>query len=150
MHKQISRKIYFAILILCIISLIFSIVVELQKKNNETIGNICKVIDGGNSCQTVQQSKYSQTFGIDNPYFGMVGFSILIIICSIQLIKSNHRASKHFDYILLIGPIISGLVALYFIYLQIFVIRAFCVYCLVVDACSIALFIMLLSLIIKK
>ncbi len=87
---------------------------------------ICRPSEG---CDTVLSSVYASTFGIKNSYFGLIGFTILLL-SSYSHIKNNHHRKKQ---IIHSGVIIGSAMALYFIYLQITVLKAFCKYCLVVD-----------------
>jgi len=85
--------------------------------------------DQTSGCSIVQNSQYKKTLGINNSYFGIIAFTILITI-TISHMQNPKRYKKIFLTSL---TIISALVAIYFIYLQIFVIKAFCTYCMIVD-----------------
>ena len=87
---------------------------------------ICRPNEG---CDTVLSSAYASTFGIKNSFIGVIAFTILLII-SYSHIKNEHKRKKQ---IIHSGIIIGSALALYFIYLQITVLKAFCKYCLVVD-----------------
>lgn len=85
------------------------------------------------SCSVVQSSNYEQTFGISNSYFGIVGFLALIFLTISQM-----RNPKNHKYVFLkVGIIVSTIVAIYFLYLQFFVLKAICKYCMIVDIGSI-------------
>ncbi|MFH1916661.1 MAG: vitamin K epoxide reductase family protein [Nanoarchaeota archaeon] len=129
-----KKPILLAILILSIIGLIFSVLILILHQNNAALHGIC-TIDGSDSCLIVQESAYSRMFGVDNSYFGIAGFLALTILSFISLIKRY----KLVNYALIIGCILSGLFALWFLFAQIFLIRAFCIYCLVVDIASFVL-----------
>ncbi len=97
-----------------------------------------KEICGGeaSACSIVQHSKYESTLGINNSYFGIIAFTFLIIL----LISNSRKPEDYKKIILNIGITASALVAIYFIYLQLFIIKAICPYCMVVDTGSIAAF----------
>ena len=80
-------------------------------------------------CDLVLQSKYSSTLVIKNSIYGIPLFALMSIITIMQLYSPSKAKRK------IISLAIKGgaLVALYFIYLQIFIIKAFCQYCLVID-----------------
>ncbi len=86
-----------------------------------------------NGCYIVAESSYAKTIGINNSYFGVIGFLALIIL-TISQIKNPTKSKKRF---IMFGIILCSIVALYFLFLQFFIIKEFCPYCLVVDIGSI-------------
>lgn len=80
-------------------------------------------------CYIVSQSEYAQTIGINNCYFGLIAFSVLIILTICHILKPK----KYKKQLILIGLITGSVFAVYFIYLQFIVIQACCQYCMVVD-----------------
>ena len=80
-------------------------------------------------CYIISQSEYAETIGVKNCYFGLIAFSILIILNIIYLKKPK----KYKKQLILIGLIIGSVFAIYFIYLQFIVIQACCQFCMVVD-----------------
>lgn len=137
--KKKSEYIYIIIAILSIIALIFSGVILIQKTTeNDTINNICSILNSQSQCLKVQQSSYAKIFGIDNPWFGIIGFTILIILSFLNYSKENFFRRR----IIIAAGILSGTMAIYFLYLQAFLIRAYCVFCIFVDTISIILLIL--------
>ena len=112
---------YKIFLLIFVIGLISSIVIT----SNSTTG-ICQP---GNGCDTVTSSSYGSTFGIKNSNYGIFVFSFMILLTLFHINKPN----KHTRRIIHSMIMISSLVAIYFLYLQIFVIKAYCTYCLIVD-----------------
>jgi len=111
-------KLILAIFAICLTA---SIILSFPKDTS-----ICKP---GEGCDTVQNSKYAYTFGIKNSYLGIIVFSFLSLVT-----LSHIRDPKKKKHRIISGGIIVGsLIAVYFIYLQKFVIEAWCKYCLVVD-----------------
>ena len=103
------------------ISLISSIILF----SNSSTG----VCDPGKGCDVVNSSSYGSTFGISNSLYGIFIFAFMIAITLFHISKPNNHTRR-----IIHGTIIIGaLIALYFLYLQFFVIRVFCVFCLVVD-----------------
>jgi uncharacterized membrane protein len=81
------------------------------------------------TCYVVQTSEYEKTLGINNSYFGLVAFPILLIF-TFSHIKKPKKYKKQMIFLGIIG---GALFAIYFLYLQFFVIQALCKYCMVVD-----------------
>ena len=130
---------YILIFSLLIISLISSIILTIPSSSNT-----CSIFGG---CEKVHNSTYNYTFGIQNSYYGIIIFLFLSIITFIQIIKPTKIKRN----IINIGIIGGTLIALWFIYLQRFVIGAYCQYCLVVDiSVLISFIIMFLSKFFKK
>ena len=94
-------------------------------------------------CDTVTTSKYAYTFGIKNSIYGTFIFLILSAI-TYSHIKNPSRNKK---IIINLGIIFGSAISVYFIYLQHFVLKSYCKYCLVVDiGLVISLIVLLISL----
>jgi len=141
-----QKTTYQIIAILSLICLIFSVVIYLENTQYSLHhNNICSAITGTNGCEIVQTSNFGKTFGISNAWFGIVGFTLLGTL-SLTLIKGyknkkyikiNKGYNKIINYLMITGGIIAGIVAILFIYLQAFVIHAYCLFCMIVDISSI-------------
>jgi uncharacterized membrane protein len=81
------------------------------------------------SCNIVTNSKYAYTFGIKNSEYGIFIFAFLSLLTFLH-IKDPHEIKKATIHT---GTIIGAIIATYFLYLQQFVIGAYCKYCLIVD-----------------
>lgn len=77
-----------------------------------------------------------------NGYTGMIIFLFLLIITFFQ-IKEPTKIKKALIYA---GIFVGSIIAIYFIYLQIFILEAFCKYCMVID---VGLLISLILILIK-
>lgn len=95
---------------------------------------ICN-IQSLSGCNTVAESQYSRFFGIPLAQYGVLFYSILFALSALELIIFNRLLRRVIQGISLVGIIAS----LYFTFVQIFVIGAFCIYCLA--SAIIALFI---------
>jgi uncharacterized membrane protein len=91
-------------------------------------------------CYIVQASEYEKTFGIKNSTIGLVAFSILFVLTIFQI----KRPTKLNKKILILGLGIGSIFALYFLYLQVFILNATCPYCLTTDLGTILSFFILL------
>ena len=81
------------------------------------------------TCYAVQTSQYETTFGIKNAHMGLVAFSIMTILIFLHI----KQPTKHKKQIIIAGIIGGTIFALYFLYIQFFVIDALCKYCMVID-----------------
>lgn len=91
-------------------------------------------------CYIVQASEYEKTLGIKNSTIGLVAFSILFFITLLQIKKPKKINKK----ILTLGLGIGSILALYFLYIQFFILNATCPYCLTTDLGTILSFLILL------
>ena len=112
---------YKIFLLVFIIGLISSIVLY-----SNSLTGIC---DPGKGCDVVNSSVYGKTFSVSNSLFGILIFSFMIALTLFHIKKPN----KHTRKIIHLAIILGSAVALYFLYLQLFVIKAICNFCLLVD-----------------
>ncbi|MGV8150967.1 MAG: vitamin K epoxide reductase family protein [Candidatus Woesearchaeota archaeon] len=138
-NNEVKRGIYLAISVLSLIALIFSIIILVQKTSyNETINTFCAVLDSQSQCEAVQKSGYGKILGIDNPWYGIFGFSILAILSLINYFSQQKIVRR-----IIVGAcIIAGSWAIYFLYLQKYIIKSYCIFCVIVDIISIVLLIL--------
>lgn len=130
------RYVYLGIILLSAIALIFSIIILIQKTSySPTIDNFCSALNSQSQCEAVQASSYGKILGIDNPWFGIVGFVALMIFAGLSLLKEN----KILRRLIVAGGIVSGSLAIYFLYIQAFILGQYCVFCVIVDIISIIL-----------
>jgi uncharacterized membrane protein len=153
----LERKVValYIVLILSIICLILSVVIQIEKGyHTDNTPTMCSAITGANGCQIVQTSKYSSTFGIDNPIYGMIGFTLMIIltILSIYSIKSTSKLVKfeYIKYMLLFGGIMASIIAVWFLYIQAFILHKYCIFCVIVDILSLIMLILLIYIFLNK
>ncbi len=117
-HKQK----YVILLVIFIIGLIASAILSFIPPEKACGGD-------ETSCNIVNESPYAKTIGIKNCYFGLIVFSVLITLTIYHILKPK----KYKKQLILIGLITGSILAVYFIYLQLIVIKACCPYCMVVD-----------------
>lgn len=119
---------YIIIVILMIVATIASLMLSTM-----TLEQACGESAG---CTIVQTSKYETTFGIKNAHIGLIAFPLLAILAIFELKRTNRYRKK----LIQLGLILGSTFAIYFLYLQFFVLKAICKYCLVID------FVVLISL----
>ncbi len=95
----------------------------------------CYIFEG---CDRVTNSSYSQIAGLPVALFGAV-YYLAIFIATILFIDTKYRPIL---YILIFLPIFGFLFSLWFMYLQIFVIKAICFYCVISAITSTALLVL--------
>ena len=118
MNSKTPPKIFLAVFIL---GLIISVIITSQVSSS-----ICLT---GRGCEIVNNSVYGSMLGIKNSVYGIFIFSIMILLTLFHISKPN----KHTRRIIHAGIIAGSGIAVYFLYLQAFVIRDFCSYCLMID-----------------
>ena len=96
----------------------------------------------GGGCEVVTTSSYSVIFGVPIALFG--AFFYLVVLLSSLL----YQDFKNFIFIKIIVSLsfLAFLVSLYFVYLQFFVLKALCPYCLLSAGSSTLLFVFSSSL----
>ena len=115
----------------------------MQKTHNDGVpADMCFAADS--NCYAVQTSYYAKTFGIPNPYYGLVAFSLGIIIFIILLYNSyipfiKKGWYKHIITFILFGLTIGAAFSIWMLYAQFVLIRATCKYCLWVDGIMIGM-----------
>lgn len=90
----------------------------------------CTIVKG---CETVLTSQFSTILGIPIALIGSLFFLTLIIL----ILLNQKKFFRYFKILILLGVLVS--VNLFFI--QAFVLRAFCQYCLLVEAIILSIFI---------
>lgn len=99
-----------------------------------TGGTVVCPLTGG--CNGVLQSSYSQILGYPVAFYGLIFYSLIFVLSFIYLDRGN----KHIFTALTLLPAVGFLFTLWFLYLQAFVIGAYCFYCLVSAGLSTILF----------
>lgn len=112
---------YKILLVLLILALVSSLTMSLKPTS--------EICNPGEGCEIVQNSIYSETFGIKNSHFGVLIFIGLIFLTISQM----QHPSQNKKFMIYFSVILGALIAIWFLYLQEFILNAYCKYCLVVD-----------------
>lgn len=88
-------------------------------------------------CNIVAASEYSRLFGIPLAEYGVLFYSILFVLAALELVIFNRLLRRILQAISLVGIISS----LYFTFVQVSFIGAFCVYCLASAIIALLIFI---------
>lgn len=133
MKRETKYKILFGLMLLAIVVSIVLSFIPLEEACGGTLSK-------PSSCTIVQTSQYETTFGIKNPYIGLVAFPILAILIFFEIKKPKKRQKRAIT----IGMSIASILALYFLYIQFFVLNAICKYCMIVDFAVLASMILII------
>lgn len=95
----------------------------------------------GTGCDLVRKSQYSSLLGISLPYFGML-FYLVVALMSVWLTDVRN---KLVNSIRLLGVFSGVLFGVYLTFLEAFVIKAYCVWCLTSFAVSIIILVLALQ-----
>src|SRR5690349_11537376 len=92
------------------------------------LGNTGIFCPTGGGCTTVQSSAYSVMFGVPVAYTGVAGYLVLLVLALWSLSAERPAGLRA----LLLGFASAGLLfSLYLSYLQLFVIKAICFWCVI-------------------
>ena len=110
-----------------------------SKKFNKSL--YCPI---GENCDDVVRSRYGKTFGIDNTIPGMA-YYILIFIYAFGLLSNRNIFKEVIVYYSIVGISFgSVLFSLYLSYIQKFVLRKWCYYCIISSIASLLIFIVMI------
>jgi len=90
-------------------------------------------------CNVVAASQYSHILGIPLAEFGILFYAVIFILAALELVIFDQLLRRALQFISIVGVLSS----LYFTFMQVFVIGAFCIYCFA--SALIALFIFIFS-----
>lgn len=91
-------------------------------------------------CDTVAQSPYSAILGIPLSLLGLLFYTCIAILSFVQYKHLANTYAEIIENVLLFLTTSSVLSSIYFIYLQGWVINAWCIYCLLSACCSCIIF----------
>lgn len=98
---------------------------------------LCNIQNFSN-CNVVAASQYSRLFGVPLADYGIMFYSVLFILAALELVIFDRLVRR-----LLQAASIVGLVSsLYFVFVQMFFIGAFCIYCSVSGLITLLVFIL--------
>lgn len=132
MKKRISVVL---ILVFAFFGLADSVYLTQQKLSGTPL--LCDIQDLS-GCNIVAASQYSSIFGIPLSEFGVLFYGVLFLLAALELVIFDRLLRR----ILQVAALIGILSSLYFTFLQIFVINAFCIYCFVSAFITFVIFIL--------
>ena len=127
------------LIILSVIGLAVSFYTCHSKKHDKRM--YCPI---GQDCDAVVKSKYGKTFGIENTIPGMLYYG-LILLYSIMLLANRNIFKENIIYYFIVGISCASVIfSLYLVYVQKFVLKKWCIYCIISTIASILIFWMVL------
>jgi uncharacterized membrane protein len=94
------------------------------------LGNSGVFCPTGGGCTLVQESAYSAIFGVPVAYIGVAGYATLLAVALLSL-SVDTLAGVRVSALLLALASLGLLFSLYLSYLQLFVIKAICFWCVI-------------------
>lgn len=91
----------------------------------------------GGKCADVISSKYGQTFGIKNEVIGMTYYVLLVISMLINILIP--QIGKDLTFAVLLATILATIFSIYLLFVQTFILKKLCSWCLIAIAINIAL-----------
>jgi uncharacterized membrane protein len=137
---SINKNLTCSFLFFSLIGFLDAVYLTTEDYLNQSV--ICILTSG---CQNVLTSQYSQIFGVPLALFGVI-YYLIIIFCSLSYLTNRNNLA---NYLLNYFTSVGFLVSLYLVYLQLFVIKAICFYCMISALTSTILFILSLYLILN-
>ena len=101
----------------------------------------------GQDCDAVVKSKYGKTFGVENTIPGMLYYTLIFAYGIALLSNRNLFKPDIVYYSIVIASIASVLFSVYLIAVQAFVLKKWCEYCIVSSAASLAILLILITLV---
>ena len=84
----------------------------------------------GKKCDVVIGSKYNTMFGFKNEIFGMIYYSLVVILSLVFIFGTEILLGFSLSSILILMAVAGVLFSIYLTYIQFFVLKATCDYCL--------------------
>ncbi len=112
-----------AILLLAFLGLADSVYLTQSETNGSPL--LCD-INSLTGCNIVAQSPYSQFLGIPLAEYGLLFYVVLFVIAALELAVLHHLVRRVMQGLAMAGFLMSA----YFVAIQLFVIKALCIYCL--------------------
>jgi len=131
MKEKFGKGILYYVCIVSIINLLISLYIEINKAYR--FDSCFREMAG---CAIVDASSFSSIAGMPLTIIGMLCFIFLALLSFLQIKKNNKITKNALFFILLFMAIFS----LYLLYLQFFVIKEMCRYCLIVDFLTLSMF----------
>ena len=133
--RQFQTHILVAIVFLSLIVLAITAVIAAEQHQWKLSEDPSKCFtDPQAGCFMVQHSVYAETFGIPNTLLSLIGFMAVIIVAVMLIMEKGPGQYLEWALISMLG--VGALFALWFLYVQHFILRAYCTFCIPIDILS--------------
>jgi uncharacterized membrane protein len=122
------------ILILAFCGLSDSLYIAQHEANNTPL--ICNVTSLS-GCNIVATSQYTHLFGISLAEYGVIFYAFIFIIAALELVVFDQLLRRIIQIASLVGIVAS----LYFTYIEVFILKTLCIYCITSAVIAILIFI---------
>jgi len=117
-----DKKLYWGAIISAVAGAAVSIYMTIYKLTDNN--SMCL---GSGDCATVNASKYSEVYGIPLGVIGLIGYAGILLVLWLE---KRHPLGKEYGNLLAMGMSFAGFVySLYLTYLELYVIKAICPFC---------------------
>lgn len=119
-----DKKLYWVSIVLATIGVLVSIYMTVYKLTSNNA--MCL---GSGDCSTVNASPYSEVYGIPVALVGVLGYASILGLLALE--KSSNKFFQQNSTLGVFGLAVTGFAfTLYLVYLEIFVIKALCPFCI--------------------
>lgn len=137
--RQCDRHILTAIVFFALLNIAITMVIFAEQRNWKLTADPSKCLTDPNSgCYLVQHSVYAESFGIPNTIIGFIGFAAVIIVVLLLIFDAGPTVHLERALVGMLG--IGALMALWFLYVQHFLLRTYCAFCVPIDLISLFMF----------
>ncbi len=133
MENDKIKKLNWAVMAVSFSGFLDALYLSIQRFRGVPI--ICKILEG---CNKVASSIYAEILNIPVAYLG-VAYYFLIFLLAIWFLASKNRNTF---LLMSVFTVVGFLASIWFVYLQLFVIKAICFYCMISALTSTSLFIL--------
>ncbi len=138
-----DKKLYWVSVVLSIIGLLVSIYMTIYKLTSNN--SMCL---GSGDCSTVNSSPYSEVYGIPVAAVGMLGYGAILLTL---LLEKRYQFFAQNGILAVFGMGLTGFIfTVYLIYLEFFVIKALCPFCLASQTTMTILFIITIIRLVRQ
>lgn len=139
-----NKKLYNISIMLAILGLCVAIYMTVYKLTSNNA--MCL---GSGDCSTVNSSPYSEVYGIPVAFVGVLGYASILILLYLE--KKPIKLFEAYNLYGQFGIGLSGFIfTLYLVYLEFFVIKALCPFCLTSQVAMTIIFLITLTRLIRE
>lgn len=138
------KKLYWFSIALSILGVLVSIYMTIYKLTSNNA-----MCFGSGDCSTVNASPYSEVYGVPVAFVGVLGYSAILGL--LLLINRAGIFSEQNSTLVIFGLAVTGFAfTLYLVYLEIFVIKALCPFCIISQITMTILFIITIIRLVRQ